>query len=101
MDRGSRLGLIFITIPAAVIAGLLIYNVLGDHPSVERLAREQACQGRPKRCAPRMSRLIKTPLYHEVRYAVGRDWVDVRCRRPYVVTGDYQCRVVTGSGASP
>jgi hypothetical protein len=97
LDRRSRLGLFVIVLPATIIAGLLLRNVLSDDTTVEPLARARACDGRPQRCSPRMSRLIKTPLYHEIRYSVGRAQVDVRCTRVYYVLGDYHCQIATES----
>jgi hypothetical protein len=94
MDRRGRLSFFLIVLPAAIITALLLRNFYSDDAEVERLARARACDGRTTRCSPRMSRLIKTPLYKEIRFAVGRNQVDVRCSRAYYALGAYHCRPV-------
>jgi hypothetical protein len=94
MERRGRLTLFFIVIPAAILAVLLLRNVFVDEQIVGTAARARACAGQGAGCSPRLSRLVKTPLYHEVRYTVGREQLDVRCRRALYVVGDYECAVI-------
>ena len=94
MQRRGRLTLFFVVIPATVLAVLLLRNVLYDDEVVQTSARARACAGRSASCSPRLSRLIKTPLFHEIRYTVGRDRLDVRCSRALYVAGDYVCRLL-------
>jgi hypothetical protein len=94
MHPRGRWSLFVIVIPAGIIGLLLLRNVLADDAPVQALARERACEGRARGCTPHMSRLIKTPLYHEIRFSVGGGRRDVRCSRAFYVLGDYQCRVL-------
>jgi hypothetical protein len=94
MEGRGRWTRFLLVIPATIVAILLVRNVLSESAAVERLARARACEGRRQRCEPRMSRLIKTPLYHEIRFILGGDPLDVRCTRELYLVGDYGCRVV-------
>ncbi len=96
----SRGRWLVIVIPAAIVGALLLRNVLADDAAVLALARDRACEGRPGSCSPRMSQLIKTPLFHEIRYTVGGKQRDVRCRRSLYVIGDYACLVVPDAASA-
>src|SRR5262245_16687782 len=52
-----------------------------DDRAIEADARTVACAGRGPKCHAALARLLKTPIWQDLRFRVGRDTVDVRCTR--------------------
>jgi hypothetical protein len=77
-----------------LVAGALgAYNFFTLGPAAEPAARAAACQGRPGRCAPAMTRLERTAFYQDARFRVGADTVTVRCARAAYLLGELRCAV--------
>jgi len=74
---------------ALVIAGLV--NVFADAGPIERMARARVCERHGAPCRERLTRVMRTPFFHDLDFADGGKTVTVRCRRAYVFFGDYGC----------
>jgi hypothetical protein len=89
----------------AVVVGLMsvagAYNVLGDNASLETEAASQACLGGRPRCAPALTRLLRTPFFQDLDFrASGRD-VQLRCKRSLYLVGPYNCALRSPAAAAP
>ena len=89
MYRVVRVPLLLLVI---AIAATAIVNVYGDGSAVEQLARRAACAGRTAECKARMTRVARTPFFHEIQFEEPRgNTVTVRCQRSFYLVGDYSC----------
>ena len=83
--------LISFLIIAAVIAGLV--NVYADAGPIERMARARVCERHGPPCKERLGSVLRTPFFHDLNFTDGSRSVTVRCRRSFVLVGDYACAV--------
>jgi hypothetical protein len=83
--------LISFVIIAAVIAGVV--NVYADAGPIERMARARVCERHGPPCKERLGRVLRTPFFHDLDFTAGGKPVTVRCRRSFVLVGDYSCAV--------
>lgn len=86
-----------LTIFLLTITALGLINVYGDSTEVVALAQKVACRG--SSCATRTTRVERTPFGHEYDLAAtiqnGKQAdtvsVTIRCRRSYVLAGEWNC----------
>jgi hypothetical protein len=83
--------IISMLIVAMVIAGLV--NVYADAGPIERMARARACERHGPPCKERLGSVLRTPFFHDLNFTVGGKPVTVRCRRSFILVGDYACAV--------
>jgi hypothetical protein len=74
-----------------VVLGASVRNVFVDAGVVEAEARAEACRGRGPRCSPALTRLLRTPLFQDLRFLSAGDTIEVRCRRSLYLVGNYAC----------
>lgn len=67
------------------VLGLL--NVYADNPAVMEKAKGAACEG----CAPAIAEVSKTPLFHKYSFRTEGSLTVVKCQRPAIFFGEYQC----------
>ncbi len=83
---------------AASVLGLM--NVYSDGDVVEASARHVACSTAD--CSAQTTRIQRTPFGHEYGFALapGRE-VQVRCRRAWILLGEWSCQRLEAEAAGP
>jgi hypothetical protein len=76
---------------AAVIAGIV--NVYADAGPIERMARARVCERHGPPCKERLGRVLRTPFFHDLDFKDAGREVTVRCKRSFVLFGEYACAV--------
>ena len=91
---------------AAIVCGAAaIYNVFGDQPQLEGVARRTACATRranaPTVCRLGLKQLARTPFKQAYLFASpgGGGIVAVDCVRGWVLFGDFGCATVEDRAA--
>jgi hypothetical protein len=83
--------ILFLLLVVAIVAAAVV-NVYGDGTAVEQLARRTACAGRTAECKARMTRVARTPFFHEIQFEEPHgSTMTVRCQRAFYLVGDYSC----------
>ena len=81
------------------VAALAVYSFYDDNQVVAAEARRVACAGHPGPCAPRLTRLERTPLRQTFSFRLGTLDVEVTCRHSMGLVGAYGCE--RGQSRSP
>ena len=89
---------------AAIVCGVAaIYNVFGEQPQLEGIARRTACATRrasaPTVCRLGLKRLARTPFKQAYLFTSPGGGVAVDCVRRWVLFGDYGCATVEDRAA--
>ena len=82
---------ILLTLFCFAFTAAAILNVFSDNTEVEQLAETTACRDEGPGCAPKLTRLSRTPFGQSLQFSTRKKNVEVRCARALRLVGPYEC----------